>query len=297
MNNRLFLKLIFSLILTTPLNKFYSQAPRTSDAKEFFYNVSIGAIIGGVGALINKKPEQKFEKVLFKGLYQGALGGYITFESKRLIRTAVDNNDYKLLWMAKIVNAGGISIKENASMNRNFWEKWHINFGFNRIEFDTKDKFSVQYKILPVNLIYTIGVASQTKFELGKTLKTGEFIFSSNTDRFIETNSSGVTFPGTIVLYEPYKNDFNLVAHEIIHIYQTNDFSQFDAFLAKPINYLNSKSKTLNNINKYIYYDARHLPQLLFYMQENKNTFYYYDNRFEREAGYFSKTFDENATK
>ena len=275
----------------------FGQARKTSNSKELIYNVSIGAVLGTLGALMNKKEDDSFKKIFLKGFCQGALGGYVTFESKKLVDFAQKKNDWKFFWAAKIVNAAGTSIKENASSNNNFWEKWHINFGFNRIEFDTKDKFSVHYKILPVNLIYTIGVASQTKFELGKTLKTGEFIFSSNTDRFIETNSSGVTFPGTIVLYEPYKNDFNLVAHEIIHIYQTNDFSQFDAFLAKPINYLNSKSKTLNNINKYIYYDARHLPQLLFYMQENKNTFYYYDNRFEREAGYFSKTFDENATK
>lgn len=51
--------------------------------------------MGGIGALINKKPEHKFDKVLLKGVYQGALGGYVTFESKRLIRAAVNNNDYK----------------------------------------------------------------------------------------------------------------------------------------------------------------------------------------------------------
>lgn len=293
MNDKNLLKLIFALTLLFPFNNYNSQAVKTSDTKEFFYNISIGAVIGGIGALINKKPEQKFDKVLFKGVYQGALGGYVTFESKRLIRTAVNNNDYKLLWAAKLVNAGGVSIKENASMNRDFWEKWHLNIGFNRIEFDTKDKSKVHYKIMPVALVYTIGVASQTKFEWGKSLKTGEFIFSSNSEQFIATNSSAVAFPANIVLHDPYKNDFATVAHEITHIYQQNDFSQMDTFLAKPINFVNSKSETMSNINRFIYYDFRHLPYLLFYSLENRKTHLYYDNRFEREAGYFSNTFGE----
>lgn len=255
------------------------------------------SVIGVIGAIINKKPEQKFGNTIFKGFYQGALGGYVTYESKRLVKLAEQNNDWKILWCAKIVNAGGVSIKENASLNKNFWEKWHINFGFNRIEFETKDNFSVNYKVMPIALIYTIGVATQTKFDFSNSLKSGEFVFSSNTTRFIETNSNGVTFPGAIVLYSPFKNDFSLLSHEIIHIYQANDFSQFDTFFTKPINYVNNKSEVLNKINKYIYYDFRYLPQLISYRIEYKNAKYYYDNRFEREAAFFSNTFDPNILK
>jgi len=290
-------KLLIILIFLFSHNHSFSQAKNTSNGKELIYNVSIGSIIGAVGAVINKKHDQKFGNVVFKGFYQGALGGYITFESKRLIKLAEQNNDWKILWCAKIVNAGGISIKENASANKDFWEKWHINFGFNRIEFETKDKFSVKYKVMPVALVYTIGIASQTKLELDKSLKSGEFIFSSNTQRFIETNSSGATFPGAIVLYSPYKNDFSLLSHEIIHIYQANDFSQFDAFLYKPLNYLDKKSEAMNKINKYIYYDFRYLPQLISFGIEHKKAIYYYDNRFEREAGFFSNSFDPDIIK
>lgn len=289
--------LVLLICFTSSLNKTYSQAKNSSNGKEFVYNVSIGSVIGVIGAIINKKPEQKFGNTIFKGFYQGALGGYVTYESKRLVKLAEQNNDWKILWCAKIVNAGGVSIKENASLNKNFWEKWHINFGFNRIEFETKDNFSVNYKVMPIALIYTIGVATQTKFDFSNSLKSGEFVFSSNTTRFIETNSNGVTFPGAIVLYSPFKNDFSLLSHEIIHIYQANDFSQFDTFFTKPINYVNNKSEVLNKINKYIYYDFRYLPQLISYRIEYKNAKYYYDNRFEREAAFFSNTFDSNILK
>lgn len=269
-----------------------SQAKATSDGKQFVYNVSLGAVVGVIGAIINKKPEQKFDIVIYKGLAQGALGGYLTFESKRIVRAAERNNDWKLLWCAKFVNAGGVSIKENAAANINFWEKWHINFGFNRIEFETKDNFKVNYKVMPVALAYTIGVAAQTKFEINKTLQSGELIFSSNSNRFLETNSLGVTYPGSIVLFSPEKNNINILSHEIIHLYQSNDFSQIEAYLDKPIKSINNSSELMNKINKYIHYDFRYIPQLIFYRVENKNAVFYYDNFYEREAAHFSDTFD-----
>jgi len=288
------IKLIcFSILLFTFMNS-YPQAKKTSDTKQFFYNVSLGSIIGLVGAIINKDPEQKLGNVLLKGFSQGALGGYITFESKRLVRVAEKNEDWKILWGSKILNAGGISIKENASLNKNFWEKWHINIGFNRIEFSTKDKFRLNYKVMPVALVYTIGAAIQTDFEFEKSLKAGQFIFSSNTERFINTNSRGIAYPGNIVVYTPFKNDFQLLSHEIIHIYQYNDFSQLETFLKKPINNLNSQIELINTLNNYINYDLGALPFWIIHKIEHNNADFYYDNFLEREAGFYSNTFRTN---
>ena len=251
-----------------------------------------GTTRGSIGAVFNKNKKQKLNNVILKGFSQGALGGYLTFESKRIIKLAQKNNDWKVLWCAKLVNAGGVSIKENAALNKNFWENWHINVGFNRIEFETKDQFKINYKIMPVALIYTIGIASRSKFEIEKTLQSGEFVFSSNSERFHETNSSGVAFPGAIVLYTPDKNNFNLFSHEIIHIFQANDFSQIETLINKPLNNINSTNNFINGINKYIHYDFRYLPQLILYKVENKNAKFYYDNVFEREAAYYSNSFN-----
>ncbi|QYA26922.1 hypothetical protein G3I01_15935 [Gramella sp. MT6] len=270
--------------------KCYSQANRTSDSKEFFYNISIGAVIGTIGAIINKEPDQGFGKTLLKGSSQGALGGYITFESKRLIRLAQRQEDWKIYWAAKLINAGGVSIKENAALNKDFWKKWHINIGFSRIEFDLENKFKVQYKVMPVALVYTIGIASQTKFEFEKTLKTGEFIFSSDTDRFVETNSVGIAFPGNIVMYEPNKDSFSTLSHEIIHLYQYNDFSQLEVLLDKPLNRINSRNNLFSEINKYIHYDLRYIPNNIVYWIEMNNSDYY-ANFLEREAGYYADSF------
>jgi len=59
------LKFVLSFVLLLPFSRYRSQAVKTSDSREFFYNVSSGAIIGGIGAVINKKPQQKFNKVFF----------------------------------------------------------------------------------------------------------------------------------------------------------------------------------------------------------------------------------------
>lgn len=291
------IKIIFLLIFLFTYQKSTSQAKTTTDGRELIYNVSIGSVIGAIGAVINKKPDENLGKTILKGFSQGGLGGYLTFESKRLIRAAERNDDWKILWGAKLVNAGGNSIKENAALNKNFWEKWHINFGFNRIEFETKDRFKINYKVMPVALVYTIGVASQTKFELVKTLQSGEFIFSSNTDRFIETNSAGIAYPGNIVLYTPYKDNFQILLHEIVHIYQSNDFSQLETFLDKSYNSINTKSEFMSGINKYVHYDFRYLPEVIFHSIDHHNAYYYYDSFLEREAGYFSNTFNANTLK
>lgn len=269
------------------------QAKTTSYGQEFVYNVSIGAVTGAIGAILNKKKEQNFNKVFFKGLYQGALGGYITFESKRLVAVAEQNDDWKILWAAKLVNAAGSSIKENAALNKNFWENWHINIGFNRLEFETKDEFRVYYKIMPVALAYTIAYSTRSKFDLEQSLKSGELIFyTNNPNNLISTNTLGMTFPGGILLYETYKKDFQVLSHEIIHIYQYNDFSQSEAFLNKVVQYT-EKNKLMKTINKYIHYDIiRYSVHSISYGRKYNKAKYYYDNIFEREAGFYSKTFD-----
>ncbi len=115
---------ILFLIVLFSTNSSYSQS---NDTEAALYNVGFGGITGAIGAVINKKPDEKFGKVLLKGLWQGALGGYVTFESKRIIRHAWEEEDWKLYWASKFVNAAGNSIKENAANNRN-WHYFILNF-------------------------------------------------------------------------------------------------------------------------------------------------------------------------
>jgi len=76
------MRYLFTLICFLFVLKTYSQSTNTEAA---LYNIGLGSIFSGVGALINKKPNERWDKVLIKGMGQGALGGLLVYESKNLI--------------------------------------------------------------------------------------------------------------------------------------------------------------------------------------------------------------------
>ena len=73
------MKQILILLL---FNICYTASAQHNDTQAATYNIVSGAVIGSVGAIINKKTGQKTLNVMAKGAYQGALGGYVTFEEQ-----------------------------------------------------------------------------------------------------------------------------------------------------------------------------------------------------------------------
>lgn len=276
------IRILVLLIIFLFPKKSISQETKTEMA---LYNIGINSVFSGIGSLINKKPNEKWHKVLLKGMGQGALGGYLIYESKNLIGDINNKKAWEYGWYGKIVNSAGTSIVENAASNRNFWEKWHLNFGFNRVEFYTKDKFKVKYKIMPISLALTISTAIGNKFELERTLQTGEIIFSNN-----GIGNRGVTYGNIILVDKSAINSYDLYSHEIIHIYQYYDFNFINSYLNKPMNKWREKSKTFNSINNIFYLDMQAPILRGLYLLENLNRNCYYDNFFENEAGFYSKT-------
>ena len=280
--------LYFSIIIIFNVIPIKGQS---NDTEAALYNIGFGAVFSTVGAIINKKPNEPLGRVMKKSLWQGALGGYVTFESKRILREAQQQNKWEYIWAAKLTNSIGTSIKENSALNKGFWERLHLNIGFNRLEFNFKDNFSVNYKLMPVAFLYTVDAIVRHKFELKKSIQTGEFIFSTtsiNNNKFINVNAS--TFPGLMVFEKPFSNNIKLHTHEITHIYQSNDFSIFNTYLNKPLKNWSKKNKIIKWINKYIYPEYHYLILRPAYLLENVNINNYYDNFFEHEAGYYSGT-------
>ena len=114
-----------------------------------------------------------------------------------------------------------------------------------------------------------------------------EFIFSTNNPKH---ESGASTFGNIIVFTNDRLNDYSLFSHEIIHIYQYYDFNFINTYLNKPINRWRNKSKTFKSINDVFYFDMQ-VPILRgLYLLENLNRNCYYDNFFENEAGFYSKT-------
>ncbi len=280
------------LILVFVLNKSFCQKNNLEAA---MYNIAIGASISSIGALINKSKGEKPVPVIVKGFWQGALGGYVTFESKRIIEPAYVHDDWKLFWASRLLNAAGTSIKENAALNRDFWEQWNLHLGFLRIELHTKDQFRLRAKALPIASFYTILALVQTDLELKQSLKSAHWVFSSNDPRFEAGNSIGAVFPGIMVLKEGYQSFPQLQAHEIIHLYQQNDFTIFNSYYQKPIINLSMRNETARKLAKYIYPDLSFYVQLGIYAWERNTSTFYYNNFLEHEAGYYSNTLINNS--
>jgi hypothetical protein len=264
--------------------------PQKNDTQAAFYNVGSNALIGGIGALINKNPDEKASKVFFKGIYQGALGGYLTFESKRLVRQFYKTDNYAYLWPSKLLNSAGNSITYNAASNRNFWERWHMDFGFNYLEYDFKRKRRLRYRILPFALTGNIYGFATSKFDFKRTLYTGHFIFRSTEIATVgERNPQGTTLVNTI----QYERDIDIdlegvLAHELIHVYQYTGTFFINSYLQGSVKNLEKNSDFYKKYSKIFYTDlSTPLNQLLYQIQPLFGV-EYHDILQEKEADYYS---------
>ncbi|MCF6308487.1 MAG: hypothetical protein L3J09_11090 [Flavobacteriaceae bacterium] len=275
-------KLIFVFLIIIPFSVF----PQNNKTEAALYNIGLGSIGSGIGALINKKPHEKWNKVLVKGLWQGAIGGYLVYESKNILSKILEQKTWEYSWAAKMVNSAGTSIIENAASNRDFWVQWNINIGFNRIEFHTKDKFKVKYRIMPISVALFTVVALESKFEWKRTLQTGEIIFSTEDDKL--PNVSATTLGNIVRFSNSSFNNFQTGAHEFIHIYQYYDYNFINAYYKKPLNKLANTSKSFNALNSIFYWDFHAGVLRSLYLLEGTNNACYFDNYFEHEAQFYS---------
>jgi len=243
-------------------------------------------VLGGVGAIINKEPDQKFGKTLLKGLGQGALGGYLVFESKRLVREFAKSGNYDYVWPSKIVNSAGTSIIENAAANRDFWARWHLNIGFNRIEVNTKENFKLSYRIMPFDLAATGYYAIWSKPDWDLSLKTGTFVFRSNRIGK-EIDYYGQTLGNAIVLLGDVQGKLSL-PHELVHSYQYEQLSGFNNFWTKTQRKYFEKYSIPKAYQKIFYTDYHSVLGSLIYLMSNPQL--NHNGFIEAEARYFGSS-------
>jgi hypothetical protein len=198
-------------VFMTPLN---GQVNKTQSA---IYNIGTGAVLKGIGAMINKTPDMPLCNTFLKGFYKGAIGGFVIYESKNLSSLITKQDELAYNWFAKTANGLGTSMVENAATNKQLLEQINFNIGFNRIECYTKQRFKVRYKILPISLLLTGYVAWNHKFEIEKSLQTGEFIFSSSS---LTANWGGYAYTlGTAIAIDEERLNTNyIINHEIMRI-------------------------------------------------------------------------------
>ncbi|EIJ40414.1 hypothetical protein JoomaDRAFT_3472 [Galbibacter orientalis DSM 19592] len=262
-----------------------------SHGKAITYNVIGSSLFSGIGSAINKKENEKLGHAFLKGLWQGAIGGTVIYGSKNIIQGYANTGSPLYAWSSKLVNAAGTSITENAASNIDFWKRWHLNIGFTRFEYHLNPKKagrSFYFKVMPYALGRTIYVATKGDFDINTSLKTGNLVFSTNT-----SPANYVAFAYTYtILYDRtkidgvYNNKTNVIAHEIIHVYQVDDFITINSYFNK----LYSKNTFVNDkLLNWIYPDINSWTYIAAYNITGDGKDDYDSNYFEQEAILFSE--------
>ena len=259
---------------------------QNNDREALAYNIGLGSVFGAIGAVINKDKSQKWHKVFIKGVWQGALGGYVVFEEKKRIYDFSRTKDYKYAWASKILYSAGNSMIENAASNKDFWAKWTLTIGFNRIEFKTQDKFKLNYQLMPISLLGTIYYATKGKFNFKESAKTGVLIFTTSYEENLVLNTTGQALRNNILLLDSGEQFFEALPHEIIHTYQHQDFQNINTFFTSSKKSM-IKNDFLKKIDKYIYIDLHSLALEGIYNLERSEKCHFH-NIFEQEANFYS---------
>lgn len=264
-----------------------TRAQFDNDFQAGAYNIAFGGILGGIGALINKTPDQTTGQAFWKGAKHGALGGYLMFEGKRLVREFARSGNYAYLWPAKVVHAAGSSIVENAAANQPFGTQWNLHFGFNRIEYHPFEKQKLRYKIMLYSLVNSVYFSKYGKFDLKKTLRTGTLIFTGNgsfrnLSAYDDYDPDALAGVNTILLKGWASKE--TVAHELIHTYQFESTNSLNTYLNKPFARW-EQNRFFATYQKYVYTELGTEVHFFIY-----STFKQHEtNFFEREAGFYDE--------
>lgn len=271
------------LILTTLISIEVKSQRDYTRAEMIGYNVGLNALNAGIARIINKKPNEKVKDVFLDGLWKGAIGGAINYASKELVLQIHENQKPDLLWTSRLINTLGNSVTYNAANNDGIFDYIYFDFGFNRLKFNTKSKFKVQYKIMPISLLVMVATASDGNFNIKRSLTT--------LTPYFEPKSNYIGGSYSRLNHILIKNN-EFIAHELIHTYSHYEYMVVNTFVQKKRNYKNDeKLSFLKKVNKYIYWDLlnRLVTRSLYSVEGdsgiNPN---YYDNFFEYEANFFS---------
>lgn len=278
-------RIILFILLIFHLSEAKSQ---NNDMQAGLYNVLSGSLIGGAGALINKKPNEKMGKVFLKGFSQGALGGYLTFESKRLIRNFSDSGNYAYVWPSRLLNSAGNSIVLNAADNRDFWERYYLSIGFGHFEYDFQKEKHFNVRIMPFSLLGSIYGFTQGSLDLKRSLYIGHLFFKSYKK---SASYRGKAIFNSIIINKDLLQDRSaVIGHELIHTYQNEDFMAFNSFFSGKVRKMEENNSFWKEFNTIFYPDLNALFFVSSYYTSTIFTNTHERRFYEKEAYYYSRS-------
>lgn len=286
---RKFKRITYTFVLIAFINS--SIQAQDYRAQSLIYNGLIGAVSGGVGSVINKHKGQKWYKAFTKGFLVGAGGGAMMYAGKRINSLISVRQNLEYAYLSRFVFDAGNSIIENAAANRNFWEVWHYDVGFFRIELQTKH-LKLQPKIMASTFGATVLLAVYGNFDLKTSLGAGLPVFRTKRIEYAP-KLVGSTVTNGFLLNDSLRNSntyYDVFSHEMVHTFQFQEFSGFNNFFNPYKTKWNEKAPWYRKTNKWIYGDLNYELFLLnyFLIQGGSGDKHYCDNFLENEAEYLS---------
>lgn len=260
------------------------------EATVLLYNVGFGGVASGIGALINKPKTAKWHQAFVKGFWQGSLGGFVNYSSKKALHWIYLKQSTFYALPATILNAAGYSIIESAAMNRPFLQHWSIDYGPARIDFSTRDRSDLKIRLLPGAIYSLIDISRYGTLDLKTSLLSGSFAFS--TDKSIYLSDSAMAFEGLssgrAFIYNrsnDYRDKYQIIAHEMVHGYQYREYQIFNSWLS-PLGEIVRPRVLRTVFSRYIYLDVPYFS--MFYSLYGQDPDHYFSNFYEFEAERFS---------
>ncbi|HLP13908.1 MAG TPA: hypothetical protein VK177_18395 [Flavobacteriales bacterium] len=252
-----------------------------------FYNTLIGAFTGAIGSVINKKKEEKWYASLIKGFGFGAGGGMLMYSGKKLNHLIAENSKPVYAWLSRAVYSAGNSLVENAAAGRKWWEVWHYDIGFIRLEYQAV-KARIQPRIMPSVFLGTLFLGAHGKFDIRTSFFYGTPVFRTPSIHYAQnlyasTPTNGFLMVDTLT----DKNLFSKIyAHEMIHAFQFQDFSGVNYFFQPITNKWKLKSTRFAKWSKWIYGDLNYEIMVVnyFFIQKGHKHLNYCENFLENEA-------------
>jgi hypothetical protein len=277
------------LILSTSQISAQSDNFKSDRTELAIFNIGVNALFGGIGSLINKKDNDTNFKTFANGFYKGAIGGTVSHVGLSMSHLIESKQNISYAWPARLVNAMGNSIVQNAAENNKMFERLHFNLYVARLEyFPYRKKFNARF--FTSSLYGIVSVGNGSRFDLGKSLQSGILYFEFD-GRFQSSFGFSGTGTGQVSSIGMSSDLFGeqfyrIYAEEVAHIQQYDRKVAGNAFVAKLDRKWKEKSKSYNTLSKYIYLDLNGPTFYFAYLIGNRNG--YCNNFFEKEAVNYS---------
>lgn len=289
MKNNLILLSLFCLLTL----KSFAQNYQQQDIKFALIDIGVNGIMGGIGAIVNKKSDQKIGILFLKRFGQGCLGGGFQYLGKKLTFQIYDKQVLEYAWASRLTNSIGSSITENAMYNRPFGDNWHLNVFFTRIDYSPKRQQKFTIRLVPMQFISMIATKSQAeKFDWETTLKLGGVPTFSNNGKITSQGPNVNAINWMSIAYDKTSQPdginglYGTLAHEFVHTLQFDNSIYINPLFGKIDERWKSKNENYRKLSKYVYFN---LPNLTGWFMTNFNPNKAYLCRYgEREAFHFA---------